>query len=112
MAQGDVRTQEARLMRQVPTQAEVTLWRLLRDRGWRGHKVRRMVPVAGFMAPFLCHDLRAILDLRAGSLQTANDIARLAAFRAAGWRVLQVAEEDALTDPEAPLAQLLSLCAT
>ena len=98
---------EARLMRQVPTAAEQALWQILRGRGFRGLKFRRMDPVAGQMAAFACREARLILDLRPGLLVTGNDTARVAAFQAEGWRVLSLVEADVLAGPRAVLHRLL-----
>jgi very-short-patch-repair endonuclease len=100
-------TAEAQLMRQVPIPAERALWHLLRGRGFHGMKFRRMEPVAGHMAAFLCREARLILDLRPGPLATADDLARAAAFRAAGWRVLCLTEAEVLAGPETALGRLL-----
>jgi very-short-patch-repair endonuclease len=107
MKRSETITAEARLMRQVPTIAEVALWHLVRNRAFSGLKFRRMQPVSGFIASLLCSEARMILDLRAETLLNANDIHRLAAFRANGWRVLSVTEAEALADPRRVLDQLL-----
>ena len=107
MRRHDAITAEARLMRQVPSPAETALWQLARGRGFRGLKMRRMVPVAGYMAVLLCAEAKAILDLQGGATPTANDVFRIAAFRAAGWRVLSLTEAEVLADPAAALDRTL-----
>ena len=44
----------ARAMRGMPTDAELRLWRLLRDRRLNGLKFRRQVPVGPYIVDFLC----------------------------------------------------------
>ncbi|MDR5654087.1 endonuclease domain-containing protein [Ruixingdingia sedimenti] len=106
MRRCDAVTAEVRLARQAMTPAEAVLWPLLRGRGFRGLKFRRMEPVAGHVAPFACRPARLILDLQAGAVPTANDIHRVAAFAAAGWRVCVLAEAEVLAAPAAALQRL------
>jgi len=44
----------ARAMRGAPTDSELRLWRLLRDRRLNGIKFRRQVPVGPYIVDFLC----------------------------------------------------------
>ncbi|GLI91801.1 hypothetical protein LMG27198_07930 [Methylocystis echinoides] len=47
--------QRARVMRKEPTEAELALWRILRDWRFSGYKFRRQVPMG--VADTLWHDL-------------------------------------------------------
>ncbi len=42
---------------------EADCWRLLRNRGVLGLKFRRQQPIAGFIADFVCLELRLILEV-------------------------------------------------
>ena len=52
----------ARAMRHAPTDAELGLWRLLRDRRLSGLKFRRQVPVGPYIVDFLCVASRLIVE--------------------------------------------------
>jgi 2-isopropylmalate synthase len=52
----------ARAMRGAPTDAELHLWRLLRDRRLNGFKFRRQVPVGRYIVDFLCLGSRLIVE--------------------------------------------------
>jgi very-short-patch-repair endonuclease len=49
-------------MRCAPTEAELRLWRLLRDRRLSGLKFRRQVPVGPYIVDFLCVSARLIVE--------------------------------------------------
>jgi 2-isopropylmalate synthase len=44
----------ARALRRAPTDAELRLWRLLRDRRLNGLKFHRQVPIGPYIVDFLC----------------------------------------------------------
>jgi len=52
---------EARVLRQTPTLAEAWLWQELRDRRFRGLKVRRQALVAGRVVTFFCASRRLVI---------------------------------------------------
>ncbi len=52
----------ARAMRGAPTDAELRLWRLLRDRRLCGLKFRRQVPVGPYIVDFLCVGAKLIVE--------------------------------------------------
>jgi very-short-patch-repair endonuclease len=43
------------------TEAERSLWRILRSRQIEGHKFRRQVPLGRYIADFVCHEGYRIL---------------------------------------------------
>ena len=49
-------------MRGAPTDAELRLWRLLRDRRLSGFKFRRQVPVGPYIVDFLCVGAKLIVE--------------------------------------------------
>ena len=52
----------ARTMRAAPTDSELRLWRLLRDRRLSGFKFRRQVPVGPYIVDFLCVGAKLIVE--------------------------------------------------
>jgi 2-isopropylmalate synthase len=80
----------ARTMRAAPTDAELRLWRLLRDRRLNGIKFRRQVPVGPYIVDFLCVGAKLIVE--ADGFQHAEsrrDTARDAYLASRGWNVLR-----------------------
>jgi very-short-patch-repair endonuclease len=59
-------------MGRAPTEAELRLWRLLRDRRLNGLKFRRQVPIGPYIVDFLCISARLIVE--AGSFQHGESI--------------------------------------
>lgn len=48
------------------TDAERQVWRMLRVRQVNGHKFRRQVPIGRYIADFLCHEARLIVEIDGG----------------------------------------------
>ena len=65
----------ARKLRRNETEAEKKLWQVLRARQFLGLKFRRQSPVAGFVADFLCEELRIIVEADGVSTPTARPTA-------------------------------------
>jgi very-short-patch-repair endonuclease len=56
----------ARTLRREMTQAEKHLWQILRSRQTEGYRFRRQVPIGGFIADFVCHQARLIVEIDGG----------------------------------------------
>lgn len=84
-------TRIARILRQNSTLAEDRLWRELRNRRLAGLKFKRQVPVGNYVADFLCHDARPIVELDGGhhAEQVEADTARADCIEADGFRILR-----------------------
>lgn len=91
------RVKQARSLRREMTNAEVLLWRALRNRGLDGLKFRRQVPIGPFIADFACVDRRLIVELDGRPHdepeQQLHDRKRDAWFETSGWRVLRLLNE-------------------
>ena len=74
----------------------------MRNRGVLGLKFRRQQVLHGFLVDFYCAAERLVLELEgephAGSEQRAYDAARAATLKAAGYRVIRVANRDVTRD--------------
>lgn len=108
MRHPEERIHEARLLRQVPTEAERILWAALRRRQLGGHKFRRQAILAGHPAPFLCTRAGLAVALHTGANRTSpSDVATLTEAAAdAGYRLLWIAEDEAVHDLDAVLARI------
>ncbi len=88
----------ARKLRGDLTSTEETLWSHLRDRRLHGLKFRRQAPIGPYVADFLCHELRLVLELDGPihdeESQISHDLNRDANLKALGYRVLRVTNQD------------------
>nr|WP_208417525.1 endonuclease domain-containing protein [Sphingopyxis panaciterrae] len=94
-------------MRRAETEAEKRLWRVLRARQFLGFKFRRQSPIAGFVADFLCEELRIIIEADGGQhAENAADIDRTARLQAAGYQVIRYWNNDIMSNLEGVLEDL------
>jgi very-short-patch-repair endonuclease len=56
----------ARILRQNMTEAERRVWQILRLHQMNGHKFRRQVPIGRYIADFVCHEARLIVEIDGG----------------------------------------------
>lgn len=81
----------ARRLRSNPTDAQMQLWQFLRRRQLAGFRFRRQVPLAGFIADFVCLEKNLIVELDGGQhlARARYDTQRTEALEALGYRVLR-----------------------
>ena len=105
----DTLRQRARELRNSATDAEQRLWQHLRLKQLGGFKFRRQVPVTGYIADFLCHELKLIVELDGGQHveQSAYDKQRTLVLEAAGYRVLRYWNDDVLLRTSCVLEDIL-----
>jgi very-short-patch-repair endonuclease len=85
-------------MRHEPTDAERKLWYSLRGRRFAEYKFRRQVPIGPYIADFVCHERKLIVELDGSQHADApRDAARDAWFVAHGYRTLRFWNTDFLT---------------
>ncbi|MDG2520933.1 DUF559 domain-containing protein [Caulobacter segnis] len=91
----------AKALRARMTIAEQAIWRLLRGRGFAGHKFRRQTRIGPWVADFCCYELRLIVELDGGvhRLRESEDAARDLDPTRRGFTVLRFGNELALTSP-------------
>lgn len=94
----DALRQKARELRNTATDAERRLWQHLRLKQLGGCKFRRQVPVAGYIADFLCLERKLIVELDGGqhAEQTAYDAQRTNVLESEGYRVVRYWNDDVL----------------
>ena len=92
----------AREMRKGQSRAEKAVWNVVRGNRL-GVKFRRQHPVEGYIADFACVEAMLIIEIDGHShdLQQDYDAERTAKLEAAGWRVLRVTDNEALSDSDA-----------
>ena len=81
----------ARSMRREPTDAEIALWRHLRDRRLDGFKFRQQMWLCGFVADFACVEGKLVIEADGGQHGVVQnyDARRSAAFTKEGYRTLR-----------------------
>ena len=92
----DALRQKARNLRNSAADAERCLWQHLRLKQLDGYRFRRQVPVCGYIADFLCVELKLIVELDGGQHveQCAYDLERTQRLAAAGYRVVRYWNDD------------------
>jgi very-short-patch-repair endonuclease len=102
----------ARALRKSSTDAERILWSELRDHRLIGVSFRRQVPIENYIADFLCHAARLVIELDGGQHfaddQERADTARSAAIEAKGFRVLRFSNHDVMTNRAGVLETIVS----
>jgi very-short-patch-repair endonuclease len=92
----------AKRLRTTMTRAETLLWRYIKARRIDGLLFRRQVPMRGYIADFVCHSQRLIVELDGEShdfeSKIQQDAKRDAWFVAEGYTVLRFTNEDVLTN--------------
>src|SRR6516165_11748934 len=92
----------ARKLRRDMTEAEQRLWQILRSRQTEGYPFRRQAPIGGFIADFVCHSARLIVEIdgRQHDPSSEAEASRTRLLEAEGYRVLRFWNNEALDNPE------------
>jgi very-short-patch-repair endonuclease len=90
----------ARALRKNSTDAERLLWAALRGHRLNGASFRRQVPIKNFIADFVCHAAKLVIELDGGqhfSDQAEQaDATRSAVIEAQGFKVLRFSNLDVM----------------
>jgi very-short-patch-repair endonuclease len=101
----------ARALRQSETEAERRLWVQLRDRRLNEFKFTRQVPIAPYIADFLCFEKKLIVEVDGVTHADASDVSyderRTAFLEARGYSVMRVSNHDVYTQMNAVLDGIL-----
>lgn len=96
----DIRRAHAKRMRGTMTAAERALWRRLRAHRFRGLGFRRQVPIGPYVADFVCHECRLVIELDGGQHGVAgealHDRQRTAWLAGRGFRILRFWNDEVL----------------
>jgi very-short-patch-repair endonuclease len=98
-------------MRSAPTEAERKLWWHLRHRFPTPEThFRRQVRIGRYIADFVCHTKRIVVEVDGSQhgLRSGADEERTKIIEAHGYQVLRYWNNDALTNIDAVLADILS----
>jgi very-short-patch-repair endonuclease len=99
----------AKTMRREPTDAEVAMWRLLRDRRLAQFKFRRQVPFQQFILDFVCFDQRLVIEIDGSQhASSERDTVRDALLVTEGFNVARYWNNDVLQRPTAVLEDILA----
>ena len=99
----------AKSFRRRLTLAETILWaELRRDR--IGHHIRRQHPIGPYITDFACAPMKVVIEVDGISHLSENAVARDAQrdayFKARGWRVLHIQNEDVFKNLNAVLEHI------
>jgi very-short-patch-repair endonuclease len=105
----DALRRKARNLRNSATDAERCLWQHLRLKQLGGFKFKRQVPIAGFIADFMCCELKLMVELDGGQHleQSDYDKRRSSVLEKHGYRVLRYWNDDVLLRTELVLEDIL-----
>jgi very-short-patch-repair endonuclease len=99
----------AKKMRREPTDAELAMWRLLRDRRLSQYKFRRQVPFQKFILDFVCFEKRLIIEIDGSQhASSTRDEAGDAVLIAEGFRIERYWNNDVLQQPSAVLEDIFT----
>ena len=85
----------ARALRQNMTDAERSIWRILRSVQMDGQRFRRQVPFGQYIAGFVCHNARLIIEIDGGQPERSSpDEAKRTRFlEDQGYRISALLEQ-------------------
>jgi len=81
----------ARTLRQNMTEAERRVWQILRSHQIKGYKFRRQVPIGRYIADFVCHEARLIVEIDGGQHGRSSpwEAERCGLLQNEGYRILR-----------------------
>jgi very-short-patch-repair endonuclease len=90
----------ARTLRQNPTEAERRIWQILRSRQMNGYKFRRQVPIGRYIADFVCHEVRLIVEIDGGQHDRSSpqEAGRSRFLEHEGYRLLRLWNNEVLAN--------------
>ncbi len=73
------------------TEAEKRVWQILRSQRMRGCKFRRQVPIGRYIAGFVCHEARPIVEIDGGQhdVLSPREAERNQFLQSEGYRILR-----------------------
>ena len=92
----------ARALRKNSTDAERVLWSEVRDHRLNGAGFRRQVPIGNYIADFVCHAAKLVIELDGGQhfsdQAEKKDAARTTVIEANGFQVLRFNNQDVMAN--------------
>jgi very-short-patch-repair endonuclease len=104
----DLLIEQAREMRKHPTNAEASLWRVLRKKKFAGYRFRRQHPIALFIVDFYCPLKKLVIEIDGPihRYQKGYDETREEVLKAMGCTVLRFTNQQVETDLGAILQEI------
>ncbi|MBV9348190.1 MAG: endonuclease domain-containing protein, partial [Pseudolabrys sp.] len=94
----------ARQLRRNSTEAEKAIWQALRAHRLAGLSFRRQTPIGGYVADFVCHAAKVVIELDGGqhyeTAQLKSDARRTIFFKSKGFRVLRFSNAEVMHNRE------------
>src|ERR1700730_13069355 len=92
----------SRTLRQNMTEAERRLWQILRSHQMTGYKFRRQVPIGRYIADFVCHEARLIVEIDGGQHDRSSpqEAERSGFLEKEGYRILRFCNNEGLAHPD------------
>lgn len=92
----------AQSLRKSSTDAELRLWRVLRNRNLEKFKFRRQHPIGPYIVDFVCLEKKLVIELDGGQHveRASYDAVRSAVLAQSGFRVIRFWDNDVLTKTE------------
>jgi len=90
------------------TDAERSIWQILRSLQIDGHRFRRQVPFGPFIADFVCHDARLIIEIDGGQHERSSsaEAKRTRFIEDQGYRILRFWNNEVLSNLEGVCAMI------
>ncbi len=90
----------ARALRQDMTEAERRVWQILRSQQITGYKFRRQVPIGRYIADFVCHEARLIVEIDGGQHDRSSppEAERSEFLQTEGYRILRFWNNEVLAN--------------
>lgn len=87
-------------MRQNMTEAERRIWEILRSQQMKGYKFRRQLPIGRYIADFVCHEARLIVEIDGGQHDRSSpqEAERSIFLHNQGYRVLRFWNNEVLAN--------------
>ena len=98
-------------MRHEPTEAEIALWRVLRDRRLAALKWRRQYPLGPYIVDFVCLEYSRIVECDGSQhAESARDEVRDAWLNSQGFQVVRFWNHEVLRERANVIDTILARC--
>jgi very-short-patch-repair endonuclease len=95
--------EHAKALRREMTEAEKKIWYRPRSRQTEGYRFRRQVPLGRFIADFVCHEAKLIVEVDGGQREplSEQEMQRTRFLEGQGYRILRFWNNEVLHNPDA-----------
>jgi very-short-patch-repair endonuclease len=101
-------------MRHQPTLAEQRLWRALKAHRLGGLGFRRQVPMGNYIADFVCHGARLVVEVdgetHSSQVEVRRDCLRDEWFASRGYTTLRIMNDDIRRDLDSVVGAIWAAC--